>query len=391
MALPDRPSRPVTTATWQEPDLIRWSFSHVEQILPTAVIPAGTQPAELPAEGRDLLEVTVTGPAGESLTVAEVVAATDTDAWLVWHRGRLVAEHHLAASSTSRHLLQSVSKSLVGTVVATLVDRGVVDPAQPVSAYVPELIGTGYADATVRQLLDMRSGVGFDEDYTNPLSDSRRLEAVTGWAPLPPGTAPGTLRSFLAGLRQIRPHGGPFDYRSSETDVLGLVCQAAAGRPFPALAGELLWSPIGAANDAAICVDQEGTGVFDGGICATPRDLIRFGAMIIADGFSLTGRRVVSDSWIEDVYAGAPDGTAAFAASAAINGMPGGRYRSQFWCPSPRRDLALALGIHGQLIYLDRGRDLVGVKLSSWPTAQDFWKHTVSLAMFDAIAAELSA
>ena len=86
----------------------------------------------------------------------------------------------------------------------------------------------------------MRSGIGFREDYLDPHSDSRTLEAITGSAPLPYGVAPSTLRTFLRGLRQTRPHGGPFDYRSCEPDVLGLVCEGATGERFPELVRRVL-------------------------------------------------------------------------------------------------------------------------------------------------------
>lgn len=384
------PPRSVTPANWQQPDLIRWSFSHVDEILPTVAIRPGPTAADLPSSPSDLGSLPVVGPYGESLTVADVVRATDTDGWLVLHRGRVVAEDYPGVTTPSTpHLLQSVSKSVVSTVLGALVGHGVVDPSRTVGTYVPELADCDYGTATVRQVLDMRSGIGFREDYLDPSSDSRILEAVTGWAPLPTGVQAGTVRTVLRGLRQVRPHGGRFDYRSCETDALGLVCEGATGRRFPQLASELVWSRIGAVDDALICVDTEGTGVFDGGLCTTLRDLARFGAMIISEGVSLFGQQVVPAAWVDDVFAGGPDSTQAFAGAALDNAMPGGRYRSQFWFPSASRDVALAMGIHGQLIYLDRRIGLVGVKLSSWAEPSNPWKSGAALAMFATIAAHL--
>lgn len=387
------PSRPVTPANWQQPDLIRWSFCHVDQILPTVTIPADSESVvELPIAPLELRDLPVPGPSGQQLTVGKVVGATQTDGWLVLHRGRVVLEEYLGGmTSASRHLLQSVSKSVVSTVVGALVTRGVIDPKHAVAEYVPELTGSGYGSATVRQLLDMRSGIGFREDYDDPRSDSRMLEALTGWAPLPEGVEPSTLRSFIGSLRHVRPHGGVFEYRSSETDVLGLVCQGATSRAFPELAAELVWSPIGAETDAQICVDAEGTAVFDGGICATVRDVARLGSVMISEGVALTGRQVVSAAWVDDIFTGAPDGLAAFAPAAAKNSMPGGLYRSQFWIPQPGGDVALAVGIHGQLIYLDRCLDLVGVKLSSWPEPENLKKLGATRAMFAAIGRHLAS
>lgn len=383
-----RPDHQVTIQDWQRPELIGWSFSHVEEILPTAVIGrGGSFPVELPYQPHDLQMLPVTGWAGETLTVADVVRATDTDAWLVLHGGQIVAEEYLGNTTpATRHLLQSVSKSLVSTVLGALVGRGLVDPHRTVADYVPDLAESGYGTATIRQVLDMRSGIGFREDYLDPTSDSRMLEATTGWAPLPEGATPGTLRSFIRNLRQIRPHGGVFEYRSCESDVLGLVCEGATGRRFPEIASELVWSRLGADHDALITVDSEGTGVFDGGICATLRDLARFGSTMVNGGRSPAGEQILPSDWVDDIFTGGDDSAQAFAEGPVDHLMPGGRYRSQFWLPTPGRDVALALGIHGQLIYLDRCLGLVGVKLSSWPEPQHTWKSATSLAMFAAIS-----
>ncbi|HEU5484570.1 MAG TPA: serine hydrolase [Microlunatus sp.] len=388
----DRPARAVTYRNWQQPDLIHWSFSHVDRVLPTVPISRKSGwVAVLTPTPVELGGVSVLVPTGQSLTVAEVVAATETDAWLVAQHGRILTEGYFRTTGVgSRHLLQSVSKSLVGTVVGALVRTGSIDPARTVATYVPELTGRAYGAATVRQVLDMRSGIGFREDYADPYSDSRILEAITGWAPLPAGVAPSTMRRFLQRLPQVRPHGGPFDYRSCETDVLGLVCEGAAGEPFAELASRLLWTPIGASDDGNMCVDDEGTGVFDGGLCATARDLARFGHVIISEGASLIGRQVLSPAWIEDLFRGGRDSPQAFAAAAVENSMPGGHYRSQFWVPSASHDVVLALGIHGQLIYLDRRLGLVGVKLSSWPEPSNQWKTGAVIAMFAAIGRHLA-
>jgi CubicO group peptidase (beta-lactamase class C family) len=155
----------------------------------------------------------------------------------------------------------------------------------------------------------------------------------------------------------------------------------------PELMSSLLWSRLGAEQDASIAVDAVGTGMFGGGISAVLRDLARFGAMILADGTSLTGQQVVPAAWVQDTAAGGPDSRAAFAAGPVDTGMPGGMYRNQFWIPYPNRDILLCLGIHGQMIYINRPAQLVAVKLSSWPLPQDAWKFFATIRAFDAIAA----
>lgn len=325
---------------------------------------------------------------GSSRTVGEVLAVTETDGWMFLRDGVVLAEHYVGELGPStRHLLMSVSKSIVGCVVGALVDAGLIEVEAPISYYIPAFLGTGYADAKIRDLLDMRSGIQFSEDYLDPDAEVRVLEQAFGWAPRLSPDVPGTLRSFLLGLHQAGPHGGPFNYRSCETDVLGWLCEAVTDRPFAELAADLVWSRIGAEFDAEIGIDAEGSGMFDGGICATLGDLARFGMMVLNQGTSLTGEQVVSPAWIEDSFAGGVDSREAFAASSGDNRMPGGMYRNQFWSPYPHGEVLAALGIHGQLIYLNRAARSVGVKLSSWPTPQDAWKLFSTLSAFDALSA----
>jgi CubicO group peptidase (beta-lactamase class C family) len=317
--------------------------------------------------------------------------ATETDGWMVVHESELVAEQYAGAMEPDTlHLLMSVSKSIVGILVGALAGQGVLNVDEQVTAYVPELEHSGYRGATVRQLLDMRSGIAFSEDYLDPDAEVRVLEQAIGWAPRRSPDVPRTLRGFLRTLRQDSPHGGPFNYRSCETDILGWVCEAAAGRRFPELASELIWSRLGVDFDANIGVDSEGTGMFDGSMSAALCDLARFGIMIAQDGTSLSNHQVVPPAWIADSFAGGPDSREAFAASSSDTRMPGGMYRNQFWFPWPDREVLLCLGIHGQMIYVDRATGLVAVKLSSWPTPQDTWKLFSTLNAFDAINTEVA-
>ena len=173
--------------------------------------------------------------------------------------------------------------------------------------YVPALANSGYAGATVRHLLDMRSGIKFSEDYLDPLAEVRLIEQAIGWAPRMVPDLPTTMYDFLVTLQQKSPHGGPFEYRSCETDVLGWICEAASGLQMPELMSQVLWAKLGARSDATIGVDSVGTGMFDGGINACLSDLVRFGSLFLNGGTSLTGERVVSLSWIADTFAGGLD------------------------------------------------------------------------------------
>ena len=367
----------ISLADWQRPEHIAWSYRHVREIIPTARVARGRVESPLPA--RQL---------GEELPgVAELMLNGFTDGLLVLHDGSVMVERYgrgMRADQT--HLLQSVSKSITGTLTGVLVERGVLAPDDEVTAHVPELTGTSFDGARVRDLLDMRTGTRFDETYDDPDSDVRASEAQFGWT-LGPAPAPDAL-AFLAGLGNTRPHGGRFEYRSILTDVLGLVLERAGGAPFAELLGRELWAPIGAEHDADVTVDRHGFAVADGGICVTLRDLGRFGRMVLHDGL-VDGRSVVPAWWIADTLRGGDDSVGAFAADEHATDLPGGHYRNQWWVPAGGRAL-LALGIHGQFLYVDRGAGVVVAKLSTWPTPLDAERRAATLATCQAIADHVS-
>jgi CubicO group peptidase (beta-lactamase class C family) len=390
---PGRARSEVMLDNWQSATHLHWAFQHLADFLPTAVISRGTGPvADLPSTATELSDIPLYDTTnGKRTTVGDVMAATATDGWIVTQHGKVLAEHYYGGMlADTPHLLMSVSKSMIGMVTGALVSGGTLDVDAQVTTYVPVLADSGYAGATVRQVLDMRSGIAFSEDYLDPMAEVRLLEQAIGWAPRTVPDLPTTLYDFLLTLRPESPHGGPFKYRSCETDVLGWICEAASGLRMPELMSQLLWSKLGAENDATIGVDSVGTGMFDGGINACLRDLARFGSLFLNGGTSLTGEHVVPQSWIVDTFTGGIDSRAAFAASPDDNRMPGGMYRNQCWFPYAGNNVLLCLGIHGQMIYVNRAADLVAAKLSSWPLPQDATKLFPTIAAFDEIAANLS-
>ena len=376
---------------WQNAPYNRWSFQHMREVVPTARVGRGTdaaRPLQF-APGFDEQQI-VWRLDGTSSTVAEVIADTYTDGFLVMHHGRVVLEQYPYGTSPDHaHMMMSVSKSVVGCVVGILADQGVIDPAAPVHRYIPELAKSGYRGATVRDVLDMRSGVTFSEEYLNDDAEVRLLEQVIGWAPRTHPGLPSSMYDYLATLSASRAHGIAFDYRSCETDILGWVCERASGVRMADLLSQLIWSRIGAEQDMDAAVDPAGAVFHDGGLAATLRDLGRFGQLLL-DGGRLNGNQVVPAWWIADAYAGAPDSREVFAASGNDTWMPGGMYRNQFWLPYQGRDVLLCLGIHGQLIWVEPARHLVVVKLSSWPHPQMVAKLLDTFAAIDMIGFQLS-
>lgn len=382
------PAPRTTAADWA--DDLHWSFRHMAELFPHAWIRSRAGSSSAFREDPARLGALSVALPGRTATVDEVLAETDSDAWLVLQGDRIIAEEYFGEMAQSdRHLLMSVSKSVVSIVVGALVDRGLIDVSARVADYIPELHESGYGGATIRDLLDMRSGIRFSEAYLDPASEIRMLDEVAGWAPRRAGGVT-SLKEFLASLEQVRDHGGDFDYRSCETDMLGWVCEAAGGQDFATLTSELLWQPLGAESDASLVTDEHGMGLVDGGISATLRDLARFGALVRDRGRALDSTEVVDHTWIDDIFAGGPDSVEAYAAGAEEEARSGGMYRSKFWFLDGRRDVVCCLGIHGQLIYINRTSGVVGVKLSAWALPLDEAKGRAATVMFDTISAALA-
>jgi CubicO group peptidase (beta-lactamase class C family) len=340
---------PADHGNWRTRPHSTWAFQHVREIVPVADIANdAARAAPFP-----------TGLAG--LDLAELQQLTRTDALVVMHKGRVVHEFYDGGMTAhTPHILMSATKSVVGLVAGTLHGAGLLDVDSPLSDTVPEFARTAFEGATVRHLLDMRTGVVMDPQALEA------YRAATGWDPLPPGAPPPDLRRFFETTTATHePHGGPFRYTSANTDLLGLVMERVAGQPFATIASERLWAPMGAEDPAYITVDARGAARCTGGLCATARDLARVGWMVLQQGHAADGRVVVPAGWIDDTWHGG-DAEAwrqgEFAAGFAGMAM---RYRSGWYVVDDAPGMLFAMGIHGQHLFVDPRSELVIAKLSS--------------------------
>ncbi|MGE0240530.1 MAG: serine hydrolase domain-containing protein [Parvibaculaceae bacterium] len=375
---------------WDRPPWNRWSFQHVREILPTAEVWRGSGAESVFAQvPQDLGGIAFEHSGGGASTVEAFLDLSYTDGFIVLHRGRIVWERYFnGMSERTLHLSQSVAKSVTGAAAGCLVAQGVLDPALPVTHYLPELAATAYQGATVNNVLDMTSGVRFNEDYTDPYSEMGKADVASGWKPLPPGAQdfPEHMWELILSLTtRERAHGERFVYRSIETDVLAFCMERASGRRLPQLVSELLWQPMGAAESACFTLDRAGYALADGGLNATLRDYARFGSLYLNDGV-FNGRQIVPAAWIKATRAG---DRALFGEPYTLT-TPNGAYRNQFWIEDVSRSAIMARGVFGQLIYIDAARDLVVVKLSSWPDFLNLEFGIDTLRMVNALADEIS-
>lgn len=375
---------------WDRPPWNRWSFQHVRELLPTAEVWRGTGAesvfTQLP---QDLGSITFERWKGTQSTIESFLDDSYTDGFLVLQRGRIISERYFNdMSERTLHLSQSVAKSVTGTAAGCLIAQGVLDPAAPITHYLPELASTAYQGASLRHVLDMTSGVRFSEEYTDPFSEIGQADVASGWKPAPAGAQkfPDHMWELILSLTtRERQHGERFVYRSIETDVLAFCMERATGKRLPQLISELLWQPMGAAESACFTVDPAGYALANGGLNSTLRDYARFGSLYLNDGH-FNGRQIVPTSWIRATQTG---DHALFGDPYTLT-SPNGAYRNQFWIDDVSRRAIMCRGVFGQLIYIDADRELVVVKLSSWPDFLNLEFGIDTLRMVHALANEIA-
>lgn len=379
----------VTLANWRTQPSSDWSFQNVRRLLPTANIAASKIPSPLESSLAEIGHVAFDGAGGTATTLRDALRNTYTHGFVVLRRGRIAAEWYASGMDARKpHIVFSVSKSICGALGGILADKGFLNPNRPVTDYVPEVSSSVYGSCSVRHLLDMSVGISFTEDYMDPDGDVARYRRAVGWDVIKPGQSTMALREYLATQKPDgKEHGHAFHYVSTNTDMLGWVYERATGRALSDLLSEYLWAPLGAETDAYITLDPEGAMRAAGGICAAPRDLARFGEMIRQRGVA-NGTQVVPGWWIDDINDNGDP--AAWARGEFAELFPRASYRSKFYQIDRERHTLLALGIHGQYIYVDPRSEVVIVRVAAEPLPIDVdlirsWRRA-----FDAVAAHFS-
>jgi CubicO group peptidase (beta-lactamase class C family) len=383
-----RHSKRITTLNWDQPGKAAWSFRNIRRLFPTAPVRRGAGPvAALPRAPEDLDRLPLARDDGSGITLIDFLRASDTNGFIVLHRGAIVYERYFnGLEPEDAHLAMSVSKSVAGDLMGILVDEARIDPEAPVTHYLPELKSSGYAGAMVQHLLDMQTGIKFSEDYYDPDAECFLIDIACGWKPPRRPDDPISLNDMIRALKPERAHGEYFTYRSADTDLLGWLMETVTGTDLAELMSDRLWSRLGTEHDAYYCLDKVGTPLADGGFCASLRDFARFGQMHLDQGL-FNGRQIVPSDWVRRTRRGDPS---KFRAEPYKTQLPKGAYSHQWWIRDTHTGVQLARGIFGQMIYVDPPNEMVVVKLSTWPKPTMPEMVVETLRAIDTIAAWVS-
>ena len=370
----------------------RWAFSNIQQLLPTRVVTRGAARVvnELPRAERDDMDgvrFMPSGGSGETLTWAQSLTANYTDGMVVLHRGRIVYERYFGAlRPEGRHVSFSVTKSLVATLASMLIAEGALDVNAAVARYVPELKDSGFGDASIRQLLDMTTGLHYSENYADEHSPVWEFARAIGFLPRPEGyRGPESSYAFLRTLRKEFPHGQRFGYKTVNADALGWVMSRATGKPLAELVRERFWLRLGVEQDAYFTVDSNGTESAGGGLSLCLRDMARFGEMMRRRG-RFNGQQIVPAAVIDEIAKGG--GREQFA-GAGYKTLPGWSYHNMWWISHNSHGAFMARGIHGQAIYVDPKAEMVIARFASHPLGGNVNLDPTSLPAFAALAEHL--
>jgi CubicO group peptidase (beta-lactamase class C family) len=367
---------------------IRWTLSHMRELAPTAAVWRGSAlPSDLgaaPGSEAAIDALAFEDLQGGKLTWATSLQRTYTDGMLVLHRGRRIYERYFGALQAQRpHACFSITKSYAATLAATLIHERALDENKTVSYYLPEMRGTAYEDATLRQVLDMQVGVAYSELYSDPQAHIWEYGRAGGLRPRrADDTGPDNFYDYLKTLRHEGEHGTAFAYKTVNTEVLCWVMKRVTGVALPEMLSERIWSRIGCEEDGYVTVDSIGVAMGGGGLSATLHDLGRFGELMRCDG-ARGGEQIIPAQVIADIRRGSDP---AKFVKAGYTLLPGYSYRNMWWVSHNASGAFEARGIHGQRLYIVPQAELVIARFSSHPVASSAGNDPVTLPAFGALS-----
>lgn len=322
------------------PDIQVNTFRNIDRLFPTRVVRRGNTVRELPP-GEPALDDFSFELDGENFDIYDVLSLNRVSGMLVLHEGRVVFEKYLLGNDeTTRWMSMSVVKSMTAMLIGAAIRDGYIGSIDdPITEYLPRFRGSAYDGVTVSHLLQMTSGVAWNETYTDPASDRRRmLEAQIG-------QRPGEILDLMAALPRAAEPGTRWNYSTGETHVAGALVAAATGMPVADYLSEKIWSRAGMEADATWWLESpDGLEVGGSGLSATLRDYARFGLFMLEDGV-IDGQRILPEGWMTRAGSGKQVGGDTV------------EYGYMLW-PLHGHSYA-AIGIFGQFVFVDPDIELV--------------------------------
>lgn len=335
------------------------TFRHGDQLFPVRIVKRGATVLPLPRAAAKLTGVEFSSR-GNNYDLVDYMALNRVTGLLILKDGKIAFEdYELGNTESTRWMSMSIAKSITASLVGAAIQDGYIQSvADQVTNYLPMLMGSAYDGVSIASLLQMASGVRWDETYTNPRSDRRRmLDAQIS-------QRPGAILEMISRLPRAASPGSVWNYSTGETHIAGALVQAAVGRPLADYLSDRIWAKFGMESDATWWLESpNGLEVGGSGLSATLRDFGRFGLFLLGDGIA-ADERILPIGWVHEA------GTPKIIGGKLVN------YGYMFWPlaageGSPNETAYQAIGIFGQHIYMNPKERIVIVVWSALPKPKD--------------------
>lgn len=367
---------------WRDPDSVRWHLRNMST-LPALIMPRGGPVFELETGAHKDVENVTYDYQGRTLTLGEAMREDCIDGYIVIQNGEVLFERYYDNfSAHDHHIWFSMTKSLISTAFGIAQVEFGIDESKSPADFIPELADSVFADVSIRHVLNMVTALNYTEEYDEMMPGTvhfeyfRRLGFMGDFELLAidpnQSDEPRGVRDMLPRFEQASDGttGAMFQYQSPNVDVIGWLIERITGRALMDYMREKLWVPMATEHDGVFTVDVSFAPVATGGFNSTLRDAARFGLMALGDGM-LGDTQVAPESWIKDTYAMTAEDNQAGAASVNsdpeherfIDGFSG--YRSFWWQFDQSQGERLAMGVHGQVIYVNKAKNLVIANFAS--------------------------
>ena len=352
---------PANFAELEKPEKLTYNFTHMAELIPARTLIKSNTPRDIPVAGQaDLLSLTYDF-AGQTKTLDDFVKESSTLGLLVVKDGQIEYEQYFQGTSDeSLYTSWSMAKSFVATVIAKAVHDGLIESwDDPAEKYAPQYAGSDFGATSIRALIDMASGIEFDENYASETSDIRPFFFGAFIQQKDPD-------SLLLKFKRSRAEYNDFEYISPNSHVLSAVLRGVYKERLVDIMQREIWEPLGMASNANWLQHKDGDQGQALGYCclnATLKDYARFGLFHMqAQLGEGQGVEELPSEWV-----------ARLTKPATETHEPGGDlysgrgYSSHFWLPIDGEGMFFAAGVYGQFIWMDPARNLMVVRTSSDP------------------------
>jgi len=368
------------TMTLFDEEVIVENFTHMERLFPTIEIASTSKPYYFDSKPAELPKTFLYQE--EARSMDEFITRSQTTALVIIKGDAITHEsYYKGTSAEDRRISWSMSKSFLSAIFGVAVEQGAIKNLnEAVTDYVPELMGSGYEGVSIKHVLQMSSGIHFNEDYGDFTSDINRFGRVMALG--------GSFDEFASELINEREPGTYLHYVSIDTHVLGMVLRKATGQNIVKYFNKYLWSEIQPEASTLFITDTEGEPMVLGGLNMRTRDFAKFGKLYLDKG-RWNGKQIIPEAWVNNSVTPGEDYL-----------KPGKRegsdmllgYGYQWWIPVDADQEFMAIGIYDQFIYVNQKANVVIVKNSANRNFMDnnFESAHESVAAFRAIAQSLA-